>query len=56
MRVDRSSDGTTIRLDASERELLRLALTRATFEDIPAGSVKDVLDFAHALRAAIEES
>lgn len=53
MRLDPNRDGINLTLDAKEAELLRLALKRATFEDTPASTLKDVVDFAYELLAKL---
>ena len=53
MKLDTVGGETRLLLDASERELLRLALLRASFEDTPPEQQRAILDFAAVLLDAL---
>ena len=55
MHLDAKSDAIHLTLDATETQLLRLALKRATFEDTPASTLNEVVDFAYELLAKLGE-
>jgi hypothetical protein len=56
VKVDKTSNGATVVLEAAEVELMKLTLERASFIDTPPGRQDEILRFAEDLLRALAPS